>query len=76
MFLNVRLIRGVSESNYVPICDKDLNYSNSMHLFMLFLPLGVIAGSVFAVLLFGLLIALVVFIFLKRPHIIKWVKSH
>uniref|UniRef100_A0A3Q0SEF5 protein-tyrosine-phosphatase n=1 Tax=Amphilophus citrinellus TaxID=61819 RepID=A0A3Q0SEF5_AMPCI len=43
-----------------------------MHLIMLLLPLGVIAGSVFAVLLFGLLVALVVFIFLKRPHIIRW----
>ncbi|XP_063337908.1 receptor-type tyrosine-protein phosphatase H-like [Pelmatolapia mariae] len=34
-------------------------------------PRGVIAGSVFGVLLFGLLVTLVVFIFLKRPDIIR-----
>uniref|UniRef100_A0AAZ1X2V8 Uncharacterized protein n=2 Tax=Oreochromis aureus TaxID=47969 RepID=A0AAZ1X2V8_OREAU len=38
-------------------------------------PRGVIAGSVFGVLLFGLLVALVVFIFLKRPDIISRKKS-
>ncbi|XP_035771329.1 receptor-type tyrosine-protein phosphatase H [Neolamprologus brichardi] len=38
-------------------------------------PRGVIAGSVFGVLLFCLLVALVVFIFLKRPDIISRKKS-
>ncbi|XP_039879483.1 receptor-type tyrosine-protein phosphatase H-like isoform X12 [Simochromis diagramma] len=38
-------------------------------------PRGVIAGSVFGVLLFGLLVALVVFIFLKRSDIISRKKS-
>ncbi|XP_076743547.1 receptor-type tyrosine-protein phosphatase H isoform X2 [Maylandia zebra] len=38
-------------------------------------PRGVIAGSVFGVLLFGLLVALVVLIFLKRPDIISRKKS-
>ncbi|CAI5659062.1 unnamed protein product [Oreochromis niloticus] len=38
-------------------------------------PRGVIAGSIFGVLLFGLLVALVVFIFLKRPDIISRKKS-
>ncbi|XP_033467887.2 receptor-type tyrosine-protein phosphatase H-like isoform X1 [Epinephelus lanceolatus] len=38
-------------------------------------PRGVIAGSVFAVLLFAILVCLAVFIFLKRPDIISRKKS-
>ncbi|XP_034716486.1 receptor-type tyrosine-protein phosphatase H-like isoform X2 [Etheostoma cragini] len=38
-------------------------------------PRGVIAGSVFAVLLFGVLVCLVVFIFWKRPDIISRKKA-
>uniref|UniRef100_A0A3P8NW00 protein-tyrosine-phosphatase n=1 Tax=Astatotilapia calliptera TaxID=8154 RepID=A0A3P8NW00_ASTCA len=58
-------------SFHASVKNKPLNFSTSL-LTMLLLPLGVIAGSVFGVLLFGLLVALVVLIFLKRPDIIRW----
>ena len=45
------------------------------HLIQILLPVGVIAGSVIAVLLFGVLVFLVVFILLKRPDIIRLVQT-
>lgn len=46
------------------------------HLIQILLPVGVIAGAVCAVVLFVLLVCLAVFIFLKRPDIIRLVLPH
>lgn len=46
------------------------------HLIQILIPVGVIAGSVFAVLLFVALVCLLVIFLLKRPDIIRLVLPH